>query len=163
MNPFLRRRSRAAASCLAPGERELFLGMGRYDMAHSLAVAARLEDDPLLYRAALLHDAGKLRSDLGMLTRWLYTCMELLLPYRLKQVGGRVEAEAAGEGALERARSVPRGWRRGLYVQLHHGEIAAEILAGLGSDRELIELVEGHQAEQGDERARRFAEVDDSL
>lgn len=163
LDPRLRRRARAAASCLAPGERELFLAMGRYDLAHALAVARRLADDPLLRRAALLHDAGKLRPELGVVTRWLYTCLELVTPSRLQRMGEGVDTGPGGGGVLERARVLPRGWRRGLFVQLHHGEIAAEMLRELGSEAELVRLVGEHQGEPGDERARRLREVDDSF
>lgn len=163
LDPTLRGRSRAAAECLDPAQRDLFLGMVRYDLAHSLAVAARLEDDPLLYRAGLLHDAGKLRSELGVVTRWLYTALELLCPGRLKDIEDRLEAEAAGEGVMVRAHSLPRGWRRGLYVQMHHGEIAAHLLVESGADEELVRLVGSHQGRPGDDRARRLREVDDSL
>jgi hypothetical protein len=163
LDPRLRERSRAASSSLSPGEADLFLAMGRYDLAHSLAVAARLKDDPLLYKAGLLHDAGKLRSELGIFSRWLYTFAELFFPSGLKAREAMVEERARGDNIEERIISVPRGWARGLYVQLHHGEIAARMLVGLGSDEELVRLVEGHQAEPGGERARRFREIDDSL
>lgn len=163
LDPRLRVRSRAAASRLDAGEADLFLSMARYDLAHSMAVAARLEDDPLLYRAALLHDAGKLRSELNIFARWLYTAMELLAPRRLQRIEAAVEEQAAGEGVTNRIHSLPRGWRRGLYVQLHHGEIAAEILSSLGSDKELVQLVREHQEEPADERSVRLREVDDSL
>jgi hypothetical protein len=163
LDPTLRRRACSAAETLDPPERDLFLGMVRYDLAHSLAVAARLEDDPLLHRAGLLHDAGKLSSELGIVTRWLYTALEMLWPSRLKGIEKGLEAEAAGEGVMERVHSMPRGWKRGLYVQMHHGEIAALLLAESGSGEELVELVGRHQERPGDERAARLREVDDSL
>jgi hypothetical protein len=161
LDPFLRRRSHVAAAGLAPGEAELFLDMSRYDLAHSLAVAGKLKDDPFLYKTALLHDAGKLRSDLGLFTRWLYTGIEVFLPSCLRRQRKNLDEAAAGESALKKARSLPRGWRRGLYVQFHHGEIGAEILDGLGSDAELIAIIGGHQGEPLGERAKRLAEVDD--
>ncbi len=161
LNPFLRWRSRRVATELSPGEAELFLDMSRYDLTHSLAVAKRLKDDPFLYRAALLHDAGKLRTDLGLFTRWLYTAMEIFMPSSLGWERKRLERAAIGESALQRARSLPGGWRRGLYVQFHHAEIGAEILDGLGSDAELVAIIRGHQGEPVGERARRLAEVDD--
>jgi hypothetical protein len=163
LDPRLRRRSREAAERLSPREAELFLAMARYDLAHSLAVAARLEDDQLLYRAALLHDAGKLRSELGIFARWLYTALELFMPRRLQRIGAAVEEETVGENVKEKIYSLPRGWKRGLYVQLHHGEIAGEILYSLGSEDELVHLVRGHQDEPVNGRARRLREIDDSL
>lgn len=163
LHPSLRRRSRTAAEGLSPAERDLFLSMSRYDLAHSLAVARKLDDDPLLRRAALLHDAGKLRSELDLGTRWMYTFLEIFLPSRLRRLGREVEGMARGRGILELTYSLPKGWRRGLFVQLHHGEIAAELLRRAGSDAELVHLVERHQREPRDERSRRLREVDDSL
>jgi hypothetical protein len=163
LDPFLRMRSREAAATLHPHEAELFLDMSRYDLAHSLAVAGKLKDDPFLYRAALLHDAGKLRSDLGLFTRWLYTAMEILVPSSLRWQRKRLERDAVGESALQKARSLPEGWKRGLYVQFHHGEIGAEILGGLESDNELVALIYGHQGEPVGEKARRLAKVDDTF
>ena len=163
LDPRLQSRSRRAACGLSPHEGQLFLDMSRYDLAHAMAVAARLKDDPLLHRAGLLHDAGKLRSEASIFTRWLYTAMELLVPKRLQRTCETVEEQARGEGIMERVRSLPRGWRRGIYVLLHHGEIAAQVLAGLGSDRELIRLVGSHQHQPRDELERRLREIDDSL
>lgn len=157
----MRKRFRDAASCLSPGEAELFLSMNRYDMAHSLAVAGKLRDDLLLHRMALLHDTGKLRSDLGIFTRWIYTWMELFMPSELRRMKERLDTAVTGGGALEKARSLSRGWRRGFYVQAHHAEIGAELLKGLGSDDELVEMIGGHQQDPVGERAERFARVDD--
>jgi len=139
----------------------MYLNMARYDLAHSMAVSSRLEDDPVLRKAALLHDAGKIRSDLGLFTRWLYTWMEIFAPSLLKRQAERLSEAAEGEAALERARSLPRGWKRGFYIQFHHGEIGADMLREAGSDDEVIELVGGHQREPRDRRSRRLAEVDD--
>jgi hypothetical protein len=163
LDPRLRSRSRRTAEGLSGAEAGLFLSMSRYDLAHSMAVASRLEDDGLLRRAGLLHDTGKLRSELGLLSRWLYTALEILFPSRLQRLLVRVDAEAAGSGVMERVRSLPRGWRRGLYVQLHHAEIAAELLELAGSDAELVGLVGSHQDEPRDAQQRRLREADDSL
>lgn len=163
LDPRLRMRARCAALELSPGEAELFAAMSRYDLAHSLAVAAKLADDPLLQKAGLLHDAGKLRSELGLFARWLYTALEIVAPALLKRLAAGIEAQAAGDGVMERMRGLPRGWRRGLYVQLHHGEIAAEMLARMGSEEELLRLVGHHQREPRDERELRLRETDDSL
>jgi hypothetical protein len=141
----------------------LFMAMGRYDLAHSMAVAARLREDPLLHRAALLHDAGKMRSELGLTARWLYTTLEVLAPSRLRRLTAGIDEDGGGEGIMERVCRLPRGWRRGLYVQIHHGEIAAELLAGLGCDDELVRLVRLHQDDPRDDQQRRLREADDSL
>jgi len=163
LDPRLRGRARLAAVDLSPGEAELFAAMSRYDLAHSLAVASRLVDDPLLHRAGLLHDAGKLRGELGLFTRWLYTALEIAAPALLRRIAAGIEGQAVGEGVMERMRMLTRGWRRGLYVQLHHGEIAALMLERMGSEEELVRLVGRHQQEPRDERERRLRDVDDSL
>ncbi|MEW6552996.1 MAG: hypothetical protein AB1384_01755 [Actinomycetota bacterium] len=163
LDPRLRARSRRAARGLSGGERALFLAMSRYDLAHSLAVASRLGDEDILRRAGLLHDTGKLRGELGLFSRWLYTALEIFYPSRLVALAQRVEGEVSGSGVLGRMHSLPRGWRRGLYVQLHHAEIAAELLARAGSERELVELVGSHQDEPRDARQRRLREADDFL
>jgi len=157
LDPRLRGRARLAAVDLSPGEAELFAAMSRYDLAHSLAVASRLVDDPLL------HDAGKLRGELGLFTRWLYTALEIAAPALLRRIAAGIEGQAVGEGVMERMRMLTRGWRRGLYVQLHHGEIAALMLERMGSEEELVRLVGRHQQEPRDERERRLRDVDDSL
>jgi len=163
LDPWLRRRAADASECLSAVEKELYLGMTRYDLAHSLAVSDKLRDDPILYKAGLLHDAGKLSSDLNLFTRWLHTWLEIFMPSLLQRQEERLKELAEGGDALQRARSLPRGWKRGLYIQFHHGEIGAEILKEAGSEDEVIELVYGHQGEPRDQRSRRLAEVDDSF
>ncbi len=163
LDPRLRARGERAAAVLSPEEKRLFSGMDRYDRAHSLAVASRLRDDPLLYRAALLHDCGKLTEELDLKVRWVYTFLEVFAPRLLSRVAARVEREAHGQDVLERMRSLTPGWRRGIYVQLHHGEVAAALLERAGSDVELVRLVRDHQREPRDERARRLREMDDAL
>jgi hypothetical protein len=163
LDPRLRSRSCHATVGLSRDEAELFLSMARYDLAHSLAVSARLEDDPLLHKAGLLHDTGKLRSELGLFVRWLYTALEILYPSRLRILAARIEDEAAGSDAMERVASLRRGWKRGLYVQLHHAEIAGELLAGMGCEEDLVRLVATHQEEPCDKAQRRLKGADDSL
>ncbi len=135
--------------------------MKRYDLAHAMTVAGRLRDDLLLEKAALLHDAGKLSSDLGLFVRWLYTVLEILMPHKLQAMAKEVDKMAVGQRPIERARSISGARNRGLYTQTHHGEIAAELLSGLGSEEELIELVAWHQEEPSSARSRRLREVDD--
>lgn len=163
LHPRLRREALRCGEDLNAAERELFLTLNRYDLAHSLAMARRLGDDPLLKRAALLHDVGKLRHELNIFTRWLCTFLEIFLPGRLRQLCATVEEKARGEGILERIRSLPRGWRRGFFVQAHHGEIAGALLRRAGSAEELVRLVEEHQHEPRDEKARRLRQADDAL
>jgi hypothetical protein len=163
LDPRLRERSRRAAAGLSRGEAGLFLAMSRYDLAHSLAVAARLEDDPLLRRAGLLHDTGKLRAELGLIARWLYIALEILCPSRLRRLAQSIESEATGGSVMERTGSLRRRWKRGFYVQFHHAEIAAELLTASGCEEELVGLVASHQDDAHDGKQRRLREADDSL
>lgn len=163
LDPRLRARARRATVSLSRDEAALFLSMSRYDLAHSLAVAARLEGEPTLHKAGLLHDTGKLRDELGLFTRWLVTAMEISMPSRLERLCERVEGVASGGSVLERMASVRRGWRRGLYVQLHHAEIAGELLSACGCEASVTGLVAAHQKEPRDAMEKRLREVDDSL
>ncbi len=163
LHPRLRKWAAQAAQALDGGERDLFLSMTRYDLAHSLAMARRLQGDPLLWKAALLHDAGKIRGELSIYTRWLYTALELLYPSGLRRLCRRVEEEARGVDFIDKAFSLPRGWRRALFVQSHHGEIAAELLRRRGCSEELASLVGQHQYEPRNERARMLREADDAF
>ena len=59
---------RALVACLlSPGEQQLFARMPRFDQRHCLDVCRTLAragyDDPLLLRAALIHDCGKVGDD----------------------------------------------------------------------------------------------------
>ncbi len=163
LDPRLRARARRAAGSLSRNEAALFLSLSRYDLAHSLAVAARLADDPALRKAGLLHDSGKLRSELGLGTRFLLTALEICRPSLLARLYARVEGKARGSSALQRMAGLRRGWRRGLYVQAHHAEIAAELLRAGGSEAGVVELVASHQGEPRGPGQRRLREADDSL
>ncbi len=164
LDPRLRRRAEREARILSPVERELFLSLRRYDLAHSLAVASRVgREDPTLLRAALLHDVGKLRRELRVPVRYLYMLLELLFPSVLSRIAESVEREARGPAWTERLYSLPRGWKRGIFIQLHHGEVGAEILRLAGCEEEVCRLVEGHQKEPQDLKAKMLAVADDSL
>jgi hypothetical protein len=93
----------------------------------------------------------------------MYTFLEVFLPRLLARLAGKVEKEARGGDVLERMRSLPPGWRRGLYVQLHHGEVGAALLERAGSGEEVVRLVRDHQGEPRDDRSRRLRRLDDAL
>lgn len=107
---------------LLPPESELWRRMARQDRRHSIGVARRTEDalgDPPreVMAAALLHDVGKLESDLGTFLRVVATLSVVL--------AGRETAELwVGSTGVTR--------RIGLYVK--HPEIGADLLAMAGSD-----------------------------
>ncbi len=166
LSPRLTSRCRRMASTyLTPAEAELFLDMTRYDRAHSILVASRLTDDEMLVRTALVHDAGKLRDELPAWFRTGYTAAEIFARAHLDRVQGRLEVEA-GEGTTgERLSRLRRKSDRALFVQSHHGEIAAEMLAALGCELEVVRLVRYHQEVPGPEDAAltRFVRADSAF
>ncbi len=154
-----------AATCLAPPEAALFFDMNRYDRAHSILVASRLQDDEILKKTALLHDVGKLHSELPAWFRTGYTAAEIIAPVHLDRVRARLEARE-GEGTTgERLSHLRRKSDRALFVQTHHGEIAAEMLTALGCELEVVRLVRYHQEVPGPEDAvlTRFVRADSAF
>ncbi len=165
-SPSLAARCRKAEAChLNPSEAALFSSMSRYDRAHSLLVAGQLKDDETLTRAALLHDAGKLRAELPAWFRTGYTMAEILAPRRLARQVERVSAEAGTGSCRERLDRLGGSTQRALFVQSHHGRIAAEILEGLGCELEVVRLVRYHQGVPGPEDAAltRFIRADSAF
>jgi putative nucleotidyltransferase with HDIG domain len=160
LHPGLRRRMERATDGLSPWEKSLVLSLNRYDAAHSLLVRSALEENGVLRKAALLHDCGKLRKEAGIVSRWLYAALNLFSPRRLERVSLRLDGEARGNSRLDRAMSLPRGWKRGLYVLIHHAEIGAELLRAAGTEEEVAALVEGHHREPCGRKGRLLAEAD---
>jgi hypothetical protein len=166
LSPRLGVESKRMALCyLTPAETELFAGMSRYDRAHSLLIAKALAADRDLIKTALLHDTGKLRRELPLWFRTGYTAAEVLAPGRLQGAQRRL-ADVAGEGASRESLSRLRGRRkRALFVQTHHGELAAEMLQELGCELEVVRLVRYHQEVPGpdDEVLMRFIRADSAF
>ncbi|PKN44024.1 MAG: hypothetical protein CVU59_12725 [Deltaproteobacteria bacterium HGW-Deltaproteobacteria-17] len=157
--------NRLAARYLNEPETRLFTQMGRYDRSHSLLVAERCADSPRLVRAALLHDCGKLASELPLWFRNLYTALEILAPAWLSR---RQESLAEGlpEGsAIASLQLLPGRWPRALFAQSHHGKIGAELLEALGCELEVTYLVRYHQGavDPVDAELRRFIEADSAF
>jgi putative nucleotidyltransferase with HDIG domain len=123
---------RWALAQLLPGEQELWRRMSGPDRRHAVAVAraalAALERDGqaperAVAAAALLHDVGKVESDLGTLSRVAVT----------------IAAVALGHRRL-------RG-RAGLYVA--HDRIGGKLLRAAGSDPLTIAWAEQHHLDPG--------------
>lgn len=118
---------------LLPGERELWVQMSRADRRHAAGVARRVEralgaeaTRPVL-AAALLHDVGKIDSNLGTYGRVIATLSA--------KVGGRDQAEAWSES---------RGFTRSVGLYLRHAELGADRLRLAGSDQLTIDWAREH-------------------
>ncbi|NNK91193.1 MAG: HD domain-containing protein [Acidimicrobiia bacterium] len=127
-----------AVAQLLPGEAELWRRMSRPDRRHSIGVARRLHtllpDPPReVVAAALLHDVGKLDSELGTFLRVVAT----------------LSAKIAGRDTAElwvRSTGVTR--RIGLY--LLHPEIGADLLEMAGSDPLTVTWAREHHLPESD-------------
>jgi hypothetical protein len=103
---------------LNPAEYTLWSGMANHDRRHSIGVARRVQltlanteyaDQPQWLEAALLHDVGKLDSDLGVFAR----------------VGATLAGAAAGHDRAD-GWAAKQGVARRVGLYLSHGEIGAE-------------------------------------
>jgi hypothetical protein len=110
------------AAALDPAEAELFWDQPPMDQAHAVQVAQRVASasaDPILVRAALLHDVGKRHSRTGVIARSLASGLSLAhLP-----TWGR--------------------WR----AYLDHGRLGAADLTAVGTDPLAIAFAEHHHHE----------------
>ncbi len=129
--------ARKAASCeldpsealshLSPELGRLFLAMAARDQRHALGVLRRLDGGgPLLYQAALLHDAGKAAAPLGTLGRSLVVL-------------------AQASGTLWLLRRLPAFGRR-VSRYSDHAAIGAAMLRAAGADPTLVAIVAEHES-----------------
>lgn len=160
--PGARKRFEREAACLTRDEYALATRMGRYDKAHSARMAAAVTGDPVLKKAALLHDVGKTDPRLKFVFRVLYTSLELFMPGRLHGIMAGLEGEARGGDAMERTGSLRKAWARAFYAQAHHAALGGIMLGRAGSDPGVTALVGGHQdrKETFGEQALRLFELD---
>lgn len=123
---------------LKPGEVEVWNAMSGPDRRHAVAVARRVAtafgnpDGAGVARnvlaAALLHDAGKSRSGLGVLGRSATTALALVLGRG--QVAGWSDRRA--------------GWRQRAGRYAAHDEIGAGLLEAVGSDSLVVAWAREH-------------------
>jgi putative nucleotidyltransferase with HDIG domain len=107
----------------------LFLRMAARDQLHALRVMRRLGDaEPLLRRAALLHDVGKIEAPMGTAGRSLVV---------LARATGTVPLLARLPGLGPRVRRY-----------LEHPGIGAQLLRVAGADNSLVEIVAEHASER---------------
>jgi len=116
---------------LGPGELMLFERMPRCDQRHCLDVCRTLRaggyDDPLLLRAALLHDCGKVDDD-GRPIPLLYYGIFVVLRRRAPAL-------------YERAARAGRGLLRPFAIHAAHEQRSARLAAAAGSSAELVAIL----------------------
>ena len=124
------------AQVLSTTELVLFKRMPRYDQRHCLDVFTTLRaggyDDPLLLRAALLHDCGKV-DDMGR-------------PIPLIYYGLFVMLQRLAPALYRWAASVGRGPLRAFAVHAAHDERAARMAEAAGSPAELVAILRDYGA-----------------
>ena len=118
---------------LSPSERLLFEGLAIPDQVHSVRVLRSLLEsgttDPILLKAALLHDVGKSRCRITVVHRTAAVLLRALL-------GGIPAFDVRSDG---------RRWWLPFYVLANHPRIGAYMLARVGTDERVWRLVELHQ------------------
>jgi hypothetical protein len=131
-----------AAGALSPAELWLFERMPRYDQRHCLDVYRTLisggYDDPLLLKAALLHDCGKVGDDgrpIPLLYYGMFVVLRRLLP-----------------GLYDLAARVGRGPLRPFAIHAAHEERGARMAEAAGSPPELVSILRDYGARRATER-----------
>ena len=118
---------------LSPAQISLFRRMQPSEQAHASEVFARLTDvgqaDPDLLAAALLHDAGKIRSPLTLPDRVLIVLGKRLFPQAVKRWG-------TGE---------PNGLHRPFVTAAQHPTWGAELASAAGAAPRTCDLILRHQ------------------
>jgi len=126
---------------LGPGELRLFERMARFDQRHSLDVYHTLVRagyrDPLLLRAALLHDCGKVADD-GR-------------PIPLVYYGVFVILKKLAPALYERAARNGRGLLWPFSVHTRHEERSALLAEMVGSPPELVAILRDYAARRSSE------------
>jgi putative nucleotidyltransferase with HDIG domain len=134
-----------AATRLPETEMALYRAMDPRDRDHACRVARRLladtpDADPLLVRAALLHDVGKAES-----------------PYRLWERIA-VHLWSPDERVLAR---LPRAWTAVWSRHRDHAERGAAALRAAGGDPRVADLIERHHRPGDDAALLRLARADE--
>jgi hypothetical protein len=141
------------ARTLSSSELRLFERMPRYDQRHCLEVYRLLRRggyaDPLLLRAALLHDCGKVDDD-GRPIPLLYYGLFVVL----KRIAPALYAWAARDG---------RGPLRPFAVHAAHDERSARLAEAAGSPPELVATLRDYAARRETERTSALSWADNQL
>ena len=138
-----REEMREARRVLGPLLYPMFAAMPAQYRRHALTVYRRVReagcDNPYVLQAALLHDAGKYDPTSGRYVTLGHRVAIVLL-----------KAVPPGKAALARLarHSSPQGLKGYLlypfHLNKHHAEIAARRAAGLGADRQVVDLIANH-------------------
>ncbi len=123
--------SRQAQAILPAAEHALYLRMPRRDRRHCLDVYQTLVRagvaDPLLLRAALFHDTGKVDPQ-GR-------------PVPLLWYGGLVIFKRLWPRSYALLAASPRGWRHYFYYYAHHGPLGAALAEAAGCPPEIVQIL----------------------
>jgi hypothetical protein len=142
-----------AAAVLSQDELPLFARMPQHDQRHCLDVYRVLRrggyDDPLLLRAALLHDCGKV-DDNGRPIPLLYYGLFVVL----KRAAPALYAWAARDG---------RGPLHPFAIHATHDERSARMAAAVGSPPELVATLRDYAERRMTERTRALAWADNQV
>lgn len=125
-------------SILTAAEFDLWTRLSAYDQSHAVQVARGVQrrlapteygSDTLWPSAALMHDVGKLQSDLSMPERVIAT----------------LASKAMGVAAARRWASTATGAKRRIGLYLMHGEVGASMIRAAGGREEIAAWTEVHQ------------------
>ena len=141
------------AAVLSQAELRLFERMPQHDQRHCLDVYRLLlrggYDDPLLLRAALLHDCGKV-DDHGRPIPLLYYGLFVVL----KRVAPALYAWAVRDG---------RGPLHPFAIHATHDERSARMAAAAGSPPELVATLRDYAERRMTERTRALSWADNQV
>ena len=143
----------SVAAVLSPAELPLFERMPRHDQRHCLDVYWLLVRggyaEPLLLRAALLHDCGKVDDD-GRPIPLLYYGLFVVL----KRVAPELYAWAARDG---------RGSLRPFAIHAAHDQRSARMAAAAGSPPEVVATLHDYAERRMTERTRALSWADNQV
>ncbi len=141
------------AATLSPAELRLFERMPLHDQRHCLDVYRLLRRggyaDPLLLRAALLHDCGKV-DDHGRTIPLLYYGLFVVL----KRVAPSLYTWAARDG---------RGPLRPFAIHIAHDERSARMAEAAGSPPDLVATLRDYADQRITERTRALSWADNQV
>jgi hypothetical protein len=136
---------------LSPGELRLFERMPRHDQRHCLDVYHTLVrggyDDPLLLRAALIHDCGKVDDD-GR-------------PIPLVYYGIFVMLKKLAPSLYERAARDGQGLLRPFAIHAAHDERSALLAEAVGSPPEMVATLRDYSARRVNRRTQALQWADE--